>query len=450
MQSPIAIDPSTVLKPTVATSHELLYTRLTEGEHSLKFSAPDKVQITNTGYTLRVTPIRTFFGAKDFGSIDLPAGTFIAKEFQFHFPAEHKIVASAASAPEVGELQIMFKDEQTHGYVGLSILLRAVESTSSMFQRHADFFTNLKFKRDAQDVFHLGSGLPSQPGDSIVVDKKINLDEAFTPDVRGSYFHYTGSLTTPPCTEGVHWYVVQAPVNVTWSLLQNAKDAILEAGMLQAGGNNRALQPSQGRKVILDALATDKTDPVFGASAATVAPTSVPSTTAQMTMNSTATATSTIGPDLYAGGSSGASYDKFDQPSSGSSSVTTFTVLCVASGCCFCLLASCCIAVAVKKFGKSRKSLKRKEYFPPLDLEEEEEEEEDYDPLTQTALAGPLGEAFPLNQTHYNPAEAPVAVSLERTVYTPSRPVAATGKGYVETATAAPASSYYQRPAFSK
>jgi carbonic anhydrase len=30
-----------------------------------------------------------------------------------------------------------------------------------------------------------------------------------------AYFHYMGSLTTPPCTEGVAWYILQSPVEVS-------------------------------------------------------------------------------------------------------------------------------------------------------------------------------------------------------------------------------------------
>jgi carbonic anhydrase len=34
------------------------------------------------------------------------------------------------------------------------------------------------------------------------------------PATRG-YFTFTGSLTTPPCTEGVTWFVLKSPVQVS-------------------------------------------------------------------------------------------------------------------------------------------------------------------------------------------------------------------------------------------
>lgn len=42
---------------------------------------------------------------------------------------------------------------------------------------------------------------------------KVDLAK-FLP-VNKAYFHYMGSLTTPPCTEGVAWYILQSPVEVS-------------------------------------------------------------------------------------------------------------------------------------------------------------------------------------------------------------------------------------------
>lgn len=36
----------------------------------------------------------------------------------------------------------------------------------------------------------------------------------------GSYYHFSGSLTTPPCSEGVQWYVLKNPVEVSSAQVQ--------------------------------------------------------------------------------------------------------------------------------------------------------------------------------------------------------------------------------------
>lgn len=59
---------------------------------------------------------------------------------------------------------------------------------------------------------------------------------------RLSYYHYLGSLTTPPLTENVEWYVLPTPV--TMSAEQ------IEAFLSHYRRNNRKIQPLNGRPLI--------------------------------------------------------------------------------------------------------------------------------------------------------------------------------------------------------
>ncbi len=56
-----------------------------------------------------------------------------------------------------------------------------------------------------------------------------------------SYYHYQGSLTTPPCSEVVNWYVLKTPVT--------ASERQLEAFAKILDNNYRPVQPLNGREV---------------------------------------------------------------------------------------------------------------------------------------------------------------------------------------------------------
>jgi carbonic anhydrase len=58
-----------------------------------------------------------------------------------------------------------------------------------------------------------------------------------------SYFHFDGSLTTPPCTEAVNWYVLKNPVSVSRGQV--------DAFVTLIGHNARPVQPLYGRTVTL-------------------------------------------------------------------------------------------------------------------------------------------------------------------------------------------------------
>jgi carbonic anhydrase len=58
-------------------------------------------------------------------------------------------------------------------------------------------------------------------------------------------YRYEGSLTTPPCTEGVRWLVLSTPLPASPAQLTSLAEAL--------GGNSRPVQPRAGREVYFDA-----------------------------------------------------------------------------------------------------------------------------------------------------------------------------------------------------
>ena len=60
---------------------------------------------------------------------------------------------------------------------------------------------------------------------------------------RQDYFRYHGSLTTPPCTEGVRWVVFKQPLIAAPEQIQHYHD-------LLGFDNNRPLQPINSRVIV--------------------------------------------------------------------------------------------------------------------------------------------------------------------------------------------------------
>lgn len=70
----------------------------------------------------------------------------------------------------------------------------------------------------------------------------IQLNAADLLPAQHGYYHFEGSLTTPPCSEGVQWYVLKTPVE--------ASAAQIKLFHKLYNHTNRPVQPLNGRVVI--------------------------------------------------------------------------------------------------------------------------------------------------------------------------------------------------------
>jgi len=71
--------------------------------------------------------------------------------------------------------------------------------------------------------------------------RNIGVNAVFLLPTRRSYFRYDGSMTRPPCQEGVHRYVMEAPLEIAASDLARLARIV--------GANARPLQPLGARQV---------------------------------------------------------------------------------------------------------------------------------------------------------------------------------------------------------
>mmetsp|Transcript_64077 Transcript_64077/g.119105 ORF Transcript_64077/g.119105 Transcript_64077/m.119105 type:complete len:372 (-) Transcript_64077:101-1216(-) len=165
-----------------------------------------------------------------FGTFTLPDGVYEAKQFHVHFPSEHTINGKLFA----GELHIVHQRRGASGTNGLAVVgLILDEGTAPVGSAGTD---KLNF------LYNLGFGLelPEEAGQKTNV-QPVDLDK-FMDEFQGGYFHYEGSLTTPPCSEKVHWYVLEQPVPCTVEMTKSFKALFPE--------NNRPPQPLNRRRLV--------------------------------------------------------------------------------------------------------------------------------------------------------------------------------------------------------
>lgn len=83
--------------------------------------------------------------------------------------------------------------------------------------------------------------MPEKAGESVMLKEKVSLDGLLPKDL--THYRFSGSLTTPPCTEGVRWLVVKQPQTLSEAQLEKFQHVMHHA-------NNRPVQGLHGRVVV--------------------------------------------------------------------------------------------------------------------------------------------------------------------------------------------------------
>ena len=84
--------------------------------------------------------------------------------------------------------------------------------------------------------------MPMKKGDANRLDSK-DLETLETSSQMKQYYRYNGSLTTPPCSEGVIWIVSKSKLSISRKQLDKLHKALKHP-------NNRPIQPLNARVVV--------------------------------------------------------------------------------------------------------------------------------------------------------------------------------------------------------
>ncbi|VEB95185.1 Carbonic anhydrase precursor [Cedecea lapagei] len=194
-QSPINID------STVKAHLAPLQTNYSEGP----------VTLSNNGHTLQAGE-----KAETSDSITLDGRAWTLQQFHFHAPSENTVHGKKFAM----EMHLVHKN--TEG--GLAVV-------AVMFDKGAA-------NAELQKIWGV---MPGYVGQNITMKPDLNLNKLLPEDK--SYWRFSGSLTTPPCSEGVTWLVLKHPLTLSSEQLEKFTHAMHH-------DNNRPVQSLNGRLIV--------------------------------------------------------------------------------------------------------------------------------------------------------------------------------------------------------
>jgi carbonic anhydrase len=139
------------------------------------------LKVANNGHTIQVDQA----GA---GSMTFQGREYRLLQFHFHTPSEHHV----AGQPREMEAHFVHKNDQGQLAV-VGVMIKSGEENAALKAVWEGMPKEIKATEIKGAVINAGDILPATK----------------------HYQHYIGSLTTPPCSEGVQWIVMNEPIEMS-------------------------------------------------------------------------------------------------------------------------------------------------------------------------------------------------------------------------------------------
>ncbi len=171
---------------------------------------PIPLIIENNGHTIQVT-------ADKAGTLKIGENAYQLVQFHFHTPSEEAINGKRT------DMVIHLVHQNIQGELAVvAVLLEKGETTNSFIET-------------------LWNVMPKTQGKAQQHEVQIDINQLL-PLGQKDYYTFAGSLTTPPCSEGVKWVVLKQTVSISSKQLAQYQAVYSE--------NARPLQPLNDRKVL--------------------------------------------------------------------------------------------------------------------------------------------------------------------------------------------------------
>ncbi len=146
--------------------------------------------------------------------------TFDLVQFHFHAPSEHSV-------------------DGRHYPMEMHFVYQGLDGTLAV--------TGVFIEEGAENpvIEPIWAQLAQAPGSQATITLPPRFEAEITPLETVGLFHYRGSLTTPPCSEAVDWYVLRTPIQLSQEQIDDFT-AVYDH-------NNRPVQPLNGRPLYWDA-----------------------------------------------------------------------------------------------------------------------------------------------------------------------------------------------------